>query len=276
MLAWSATFPEPVPSTMLHRLPPALKRQIRLMGCSAIARWRQYPLDLSSRYLTGALASAFQVKASCWQTSSTPIPTRGDEITCTNRLHNLHLAIKAINNRFLKSGEAFSLSQHLGEPSEANGYRSGPVFKQGQVLSDAGGGLCLIATNLYQLFLHSGCTILERHNHSIDAYGEERFYALGEDAAIAYTTKDLVIRNPFKQPLLLRLTLENHSIHSELMGVGSKPIQTIVQSVVLERQPSSGSQKHPGWSVSTSRLTKKQTDRNWRQDYLSFSDYDPC
>jgi hypothetical protein len=60
------------------------------------------------------------------------------------------------------------------------------------------------------------------------------------------------------------------------MGVGSKPIQTIVQSVVLERQASSGSQKHPGWSVSTSRLTKKQTARNWRQDYLSFSDYDPC
>ncbi|MDB4677326.1 VanW family protein [Synechococcus sp. AH-551-B05] len=261
---------------MINGLPPALKRQIRLMGCSAIARWRQYPLDLSSRYLTGALASAFQAKASCWQTISTPIPTRGDEITCTNRLHNLHLAIKAINNRFLKSGEAFSLSQHLGEPSEANGYRSGPVFKQGQVLSDAGGGLCLIATNLYQLFLHSGCTILERHNHSIDAYGEERFYALGEDAAIAYTTKDLVIRNPFAQPLLLKLTLRNHSIHSELIGVGSKPIQTIVQSVVLERQPSSGSQKHPGWSVSTSRLTKKQTDRNWRQDYLSFSDYNPC
>ena len=161
---------------MINRLPPALKRQFRLMCCSAIARWRQYPLDLSSRYLTGALASAFQAKASWWKTISTPIPTRGDEITCTNRLHNLHLAIKAINNRFLKSGEAFSLSQHLGEPSEANGYRSGPVFKQGQVLSDAGGGLCLIATNLYQLFLHSGCTILERHNHSIDAYGEERFY----------------------------------------------------------------------------------------------------
>ena len=261
---------------MLHRLPPALKRQIRLMGCSAIARWRQYPIDLSSRYLTSALACAFQAKASSWQTSSTPIPTRGDEITCTNRRHNLNLAITAINNRFLKSGEAFSLSQHLGEPSEANGYRSGPVFKQGQVLSDAGGGLCLIATNLYQLFLHSGCTILERHNHSIDAYGEERFYALGEDAAIAYTTKDLVIRNPFAQPLLLKLTLRNHSIHSELIGVGSKPIQTIVQSVVLERQPSSGSQKHPGWSVSTSRLTKKQTDRNWRQDYLSFSDYNPC
>ena len=197
-------------------------------------------------------------------------------MTCSNRRHNLNLAIKAINNRLLKSGEAFSLSQHLGEPSEANGYRAGPVFKQGQVLSDAGGGLCLIATNLYQLFLHSGCTILERHNHSIDTYGEERFYPLGEDAAIAYTTKDLVIRNPFGQPVLLRLSLENHSIHSELIGVGSKPLQTIVQSTVLERQPSSGGQKHPGWSVCTSRLIKRQTDQNWRQDYLSFSHYSPC
>ncbi len=145
---------------MIDRLPPALKQQIRQVGCRAIARWRQYPIDLSSRYLTGALACEFQTKGSSWQTISTPIPTRGDEITCTNRRHNLELAIKAINNRFLKSGESFSLSQHLGEPSEANGYRSGPVFKQGQVLSEAGGGLWLLASCLYQLFLHIGCTIL--------------------------------------------------------------------------------------------------------------------
>ena len=201
---------------------------------------------------------------------------RGDALTCANRRHNLNLAIEAINNRLLRSGEAFSLSQHLGEPSATNGYRSGPVFKQGHVLSDSGGGLCLIATNLYQLFLHSGCTILERHNHSIDAYGDERFYSLGEDAAIAYTTKDLVIRNPFAQPLLLKLSLGNHSIHSELLGRGTRPIQTIVQSVVLERQPPLKGQQHPGWSVSTSRFTKKQSDQNWQQDYLSFSDYTPC
>ena len=143
MLAERATFPEPVPSTRLHRLPPALKRQIRLMGCSAIARWHQYPIELSSRYLTSALACVFQAKASSWQTISTPIPRRGDEMTCSNRRNNLNLAIKAINIRVLKPGEAFSLSQHLGEPSEANGYRAGPVFNQGQVLSDAGGGALL-------------------------------------------------------------------------------------------------------------------------------------
>ena len=82
--------------------------------------------------------------------------------------------------------------------------------------TDVGGGLCLIATNLYTLFLKSGCQILERHNHSIDAYGSGRFYELGEDAAIAYAYKDLAIRNNFKVALLLKIGI--------IGGYHAKPI----------------------------------------------------
>ena len=263
---------------MLTKLPQPLKRQLRLAGCQAVARWRRYPLasHLKAHHLSEQAANTFAAQASLWQSITTPIPERGDAEICANRRHNLGIAIAALNNRLIHPGAAFSLSQELGEPSEAAGYRAGPVFIKGQVLRDAGGGLCLIATNLYQLFLYAGCRILERHNHSIDAYGEERFYSLGEDAAIAYSTKDLAIRSPFQSPMLLRIRLDAHAVHSELLGPGTRPLQTLIQSTVLERQPPANDQEHPGWQVSTSRFSKKPSCVRWQQDYLSFSHYQPC
>ena len=263
---------------MLRRLPAPLKRQLRLLGCGAIARWRRYPFrhSLRSRQLAEAAAASFTTQCTTWQAISTPIPERGDASTCANRRHNLELAIRSLNNRLILPGGAFSLSQQLGEPTEAAGYRAGPVFVKGHVLKDTGGGLCLIATNLYQLFLYAGCRILERHNHSIDAYGEDRFYALGEDAAIAYSTKDLAIRNPFNDKMLLRLRVDEHALHSEILGPGPRPVQTLIQSTVLERIPPASHQQHPGWQVSTSRFIKQPSWTTWRHDYRCFSDYQPC
>ena len=263
---------------MLRRLPAPLKRQLRLLGCRAIARWRRYPFrhSLRSRQLAEAAAASFTTQCTTWQAISTPIPERGDASTCANRRHNLELAIRSLNNRLILPGGAFSLSQQLGEPTETAGYRAGPVFVKGHVLKDTGGGLCLIATNLYQLFLYAGCRILERHNHSIDAYGEDRFYALGEDAAIAYSTKDLAIRNPFNDKMLLRLRVDEHALHSEILGPGPRPVQTLIQSTVLERVPPASHQQHPGWQVSTSRFIKQPSWTTWRHDYRCFSDYQPC
>ena len=263
--------------TLVSRLPRSLKRQIRLAGCRAIGLWRRYPNSRGLQCLPPRDTALWEARAHTWQTSTTPIPNRGDATTRSNRLHNLSTAISRINHRLIKPGETFSLSQHLDEPTEANGYRSGPVFVGGEVLSDVGGGLCLIATNLYQLFLYGGCSILERHNHSIDAYGEGRFYKLGEDAAIAFSYKDLVIRNRFDQALVLCTTIGSNAVHSRLLALGPKPIQTIIRSQVLERHaPISQDQTTAGWSVSTARFSRPIQAGSWRQDYLSFSHYQPC
>ena len=150
-------------------------------------------------------------------------------------------------------------------------------FGGGEVLLDSGGGLCLIATNLYQLFLYSGCKILERHNHSIDAYGEDRFYKLGEDAAIAFGYKDLVIRNTYDYPLFLDINLRELDVHSRLLASHSKPVHTIIRSQVLERHPAVvPHHATAGWSVCTTRYSRPVNSDAWRQDYLCFSHYKAC
>ena len=96
------------------------------------------------------------------------------------------------------------------------------------------------------------------------------------EQAIAYGTKDLAIRNPFPTPVLLRISLGSHTVHSELLGPGAKPLQTLVQSTVLERQPPAIGQQHPGWQVCTTRFIKRPLGGGWQQDDLSFSHYLPC
>jgi vancomycin resistance protein VanW len=116
----------------------------------------------------------------------------------------LKLASQKLNCLDINPQKIFSFSARIGEPTKANGFREAPVFVRGQVLTDVGGGLCLIATNVFNTLLYAGCEILERHCHSIDAYGESRFYELGQDAAVANGYKDLIIRNHSQIPLQLR------------------------------------------------------------------------
>lgn len=260
---------------MISRLPRNLKREIRIVGCRLIAFWRRYPRNTGRLLLnqedTEKLASSFQN----WETSITPIPGRGTLEIQNNRMHNLERAISLISNQLILPGQAFSLTQHLGEPTIENGYRSGPVFVGGKVRADAGGGLCLIATNLYGLFLKSGCQILERHNHSIDAYGNERFYELGQDAAIAYAYKDLAIRNTFKTPLLLEIGVIGDAVQSRLSAALKKPVEVVVRSHVLQKIPPAIQDQHPGWHICTTRYVRQENAR-WRQDYISFSHYARC
>lgn len=260
---------------MINKLPKNLKKQIRKTGLRLISTWRRYPPDPKSLLLDRERAQRLSRSFLTWSTSITPIPTRGTPDIQRNRRHNLERAIGLINNRLILPGQAFSLSQHLGEPTIQNGFRSGPVFAGGKVVNDAGGGLCLIATNLYSLFLKSGCQILERHNHSIDAYGSERFYELGEDAAIAYAYKDLAIRNPFKTPLLLEIGIQGDTVQSQISSDLAKPVEIIVRSHILQRIPPGPKDEHPGWQICTTRYAKKE-NTPWHQDYVSFSHYRPC
>jgi vancomycin resistance protein VanW len=167
-----------------------------------------------------------------WCDSVTAIPNRGSPEIRKNRILNLQLAASKIHQLQLNSGQIFSFCNCVGDPTLSNGFQAGPVFVRGQVQTGVGGGLCLIATNLFHLFLVSGCQILERHCHSIDAYGVNRFYQLGQDASIAYGYKDLIIRNHSAVALQLRLQVlpEAGQVISSLWGQSPCPWEVKVNS----------------------------------------------
>ena len=215
-----------------------------------------------------------------WTEFSTPIPDRGTLEIRANRIWNLELAAQRIHYLNLAPQKIFSFSDRIGQPTKANGFRAAPVFVRGQVLTDIGGGLCLIATNIFNTFLYGGCQILERHCHSIDAYGESRFYTLGQDAAVAHGYKDLIVRNHSQIPLQLRLRVleQEGRVESSLWGYKPQPWQIKVESQVIERIPPPDPEYLSGWVVETLRHVKNvnSISLSWERDYETVSFYAPC
>jgi vancomycin resistance protein VanW len=261
--------------TPLALLPRPIKRRIRICLRILIARLRWYPLFPKSQLLTDLEAARRVNSKYVWHKAITPVPSRGDEQTRTNRVHNLEKAIGSLNNLLIRPNQTISLAGLIGEPTVSKGYREGPVFVNGVVSSDFGGGLCLIATNLYQLFVYSGFKIVERHGHSIDAYGGERFYALGEDAAMSYAVKDLVVKNVFPVPLLLQIKISGETLESCLYGNKQNTLAVRVHSIVLDKVSPGSHQEHAGWDVCTMRFVRRRNSSRWFNDYTAFTSYAP-
>lgn len=215
-----------------------------------------------------------------WIETSTLIPDRGTTEIKSNRIWNLQLAAQRIDYLNFAPNKIFSFSDRVGNPTKSNGFRDAPVFVRGQVLTDVGGGLCLVATNIFNTLLYAGCQILERHCHSIDAYGESRFYPLGQDAAVANGYKDLIVRNHTSIPLQLRFRVleQERKVESSLWGAIPKPWEVKVESQIIEHLHPPDPQYLSGWVVQTSRYIKHELDSSstWQLDYQAMSHYQPC
>lgn len=125
-----------------------------------------------------------------------------------NKIHNIALAISRMAPLTLAPGQAFSFWDCARAPTLENGYRDGAMFVNRRVLASVGGGLCQLSGCLYNLALLAGLQILERYNHSIDAYGEQRYIPLGCDATVAFGRKDLRFRNPHRFPVAMELHVD--------------------------------------------------------------------
>ena len=215
-----------------------------------------------------------------WIETTTLIPDRGTRDIRANRIWNLQLAAQKIDCLNFSPNKIFSFSDRIGNPTKANGFREAPVFVGGQVQTDVGCGLCLIATSIFNTLLHGGCQILERHCHSIDAYGESRFYILGQDAAVASGYKDLIIRNHTSIPLQLRFHVleQEGKVESSLWGATPKPWQVKVKSQIIEKLHPPDRLYLSGWVVETTRYIKHELEPSstWQPDYRAMSHYQPC
>jgi len=98
---------------------------------------------------------------------------------------NMTLACEAINGTILAPGDSFSFNEVVGPRTEKKGYQIATVFND--VGYGRGGGICQVATTLYNTALYGNLKITLRYNHS-QTVG---YVPLGRDATIYTTKKDL-------------------------------------------------------------------------------------
>lgn len=132
------------------------------------------------------------------------------------RVNNIHTAADYLTNSIAKAnGGTWSFNDVAGEATAQRGYQDAGAIVGGEYSDAVGGGICQVATTVFNAVYDAGYPVEERYNHSlrIESYPE------GRDAAIAYPTLDLVWQNDTSSDVLLVMTYTNSSVTATLWGV---------------------------------------------------------
>ncbi|HOK57368.1 MAG TPA: VanW family protein [bacterium] len=131
------------------------------------------------------------------------------------RKKNIESAVKILDGYILYPNIEFSFIEEVINkiPEDEMGPASTIVGEKR--VPGIGGGLCQVATTLYNLALLSGISIRERKNHSSPV----SYVSPGLDATVSKEEDvDLKIQNPYKYPLMIKVKVINNKLQMELYG----------------------------------------------------------
>lgn len=191
-----------------------------------------------------------------WSGFSTSFAGRSPE-----QRHNAALAGRYIDGSIIPPGGVFSFNELVGGRSRGKGYDSAPFLTSDGLLQETpGGGICQLASTVYNAGLLGGLEVVERHPHSRTVL----HVPPGRDATIASWRKDLKLRNPFPHPLQIRISSDDKrltvSLRSSLeknFSVEIKTGQVSLEPLAVAGKTTQGQKGGRGFSTSTWRLTRK-------------------
>ena len=132
---------------------------------------------------------------------------------------NVALAAKTVNGLVIKPSEIFSQNDKIGPYTASKGYKKGSSYIGGNIIMTEGGGVCKIATTLYNLSVLSDLEIVERHYHSMPI----NYVPYGQDATVAYGFKDFRFKNTTDGNILIWSKLIENRLYMGFYGTESPP-----------------------------------------------------
>jgi vancomycin resistance protein YoaR len=197
-----------------------------------------------------------------------------------SQIHNVRLALSALDGQVIAPGRDFSFCQAVGPWTRDRGYRKAPVSYSGDLTLDWGGGVCQASTTLYNAALLAALPILERHRH----YWPATYVPPGQDAAVAYPNIDLRLRNDLRFPVRIRARVEGESAVVRLYSRSRPPAVSLDRKVLAVTAPttvvrsrSAGARRgvhlgQPGYQVALYRVF---AGTHSRRELISLDTYPP-
>ena len=102
----------------------------------------------------------------------------------------------------------------IGPVTKDNGYKAAPVIINGQLKDGVGGGVCQIATNIYNAAIRSNLEIVERRHHGFPV----SYVTIGQDATIAGDWIDLKFKNTLDSPIFIEMYLSGDTLVTNIYG----------------------------------------------------------
>ncbi|WP_051572232.1 VanW family protein [Ruminiclostridium cellobioparum] len=149
-----------------------------------------------------------------------------------SRAHNIELAGKKINNYLVLPGEEFSMDDALGPRTPSNGYMQAPIIMRNRFVSGTGGGVCQVATTLYNAILLSYMEVTKRVHHSIPL----GYVPPGQDATISEGYIDLKFRNNRDYTICIATEVRDSTVTVKIIG-RKKPgesLNAVLRPVIVE------------------------------------------
>ncbi|HTW18574.1 MAG TPA: VanW family protein [Nocardioides sp.] len=185
------------------------------------------------------------------------------------KVANLRLAAPYVDGLVLRPGQTFSFNRTVGSCSRRRGYVDGLRLSDGRPVPGVGGGVCQLANLLHWLVLHSPLTVVERSEHSVDAFPDSgRVVPWGVGCTIVYNYVDLVVRNDTGTTFQLGVRVGERYLHGELRAdrelahgyrVEARGEEFVSLDGVLHR-------RNEIWRTATDRRTGAQLDELVRRN----------
>lgn len=140
------------------------------------------------------------------------------------RAHNVRLAASRLDNQLVMPGEVFSFNQALGPTTLDTGWQVGYGIEavgagDHKTVPSVAGGICQVATTLFQSVFWAGYQIEERYYHLywIESYGLPPDGMKGLDATVDSPAVDVQFKNTTDKPILIHAgTTDNDRVFFEL------------------------------------------------------------
>lgn len=164
-----------------------------------------------------------------WSGFSTSLAGRSEE-----QRQNIARAILDLEGTLIPPGSTFSFNERVGGRDRYKGYVLAPTINNQGLLEEApGGGICQLATTIYNAALEAGLEVVERHPHS-RVVG---YVPPGRDATVSFWRRDLKLRNPHRAPLLLKVRVEGERLTASFWSVKRKTFHVTIHTEILPLEP---------------------------------------
>ncbi len=182
------------------------------------------------------------------------------------RTDNIRLAAQALDGTILEPAQVLSFNRRVGARSAERGYQPAPVILHESKDVQVGGGVCQVASTLFDAALIAGLRATERHRHSYPV----DYIPLAQDATIVWGAKDLKILNCLDQPVRFRAEVLGTTLTVRVEG--ERPTGREYDLETLERT-SDGGGRSPGREVELFRIRRAAGEEVGRE--LLYSDVYP-
>lgn len=151
----------------------------------------------------------------------------------TGRRANIALALRKLDNTYVPPGTVFSFNNVVGSRTRAAGFVDAPVIERGQLVQGIGGGICQVATTIYNASMNAGLPTVERSVHS----NYISHYPAGRDATVVDGAIDYKFRNDTNGTLVIKTQITGSAVTFRIYGPATGRVTTFSPPEVLSVVP---------------------------------------